>query len=86
MELLWLDIACCQLLRGGSYIPLPAALRNKKAVVNVKNEDDHCLRWALRSALLPVDYREHAYRPTKCPTKDGINFTVFDAPMLLSQI
>ena len=38
---LWLDIARYQPLRGGSYIPLPAAAGNKKAVVNVKNRDDH---------------------------------------------
>ena len=52
---LWLDIARYQPLRGVSYIPLPAAVRNKKAVVNVKNTDDQCLRRALRSAMFPVD-------------------------------
>ena len=41
VETLWLDIARYQPLRGGSYIPLPAAVGNKKAVVNVKNKDDH---------------------------------------------
>ena len=54
VEVLWLDIARYQPLRGGSYIPLPAAVRLKKAVVNVKNKDDHCLRWAFRSALFSV--------------------------------
>ena len=43
IELLWLDIARYQPLRGGSYIPLPKAVQRKKAVVNVKNKDDHCL-------------------------------------------
>ena len=38
VETLWLDIARYQPLRGGSYIPLPAAMRNKKAVVNIKNK------------------------------------------------
>ncbi|NPA76340.1 MAG: hypothetical protein GXN93_01120 [Candidatus Diapherotrites archaeon] len=51
MITLWLDIARYQPLRGASYIALPAALNNKKAVVNVKNRDDDCLRWALRAAL-----------------------------------
>ena len=51
VEVLWLDIARYQPLRGGSYIPLPAAVRLKKAVVSVKNKDNHCLRWALRLAL-----------------------------------
>ena len=51
VQTLWLDIARYQPLRGGSYIPLPAAVRAKKAVINVNNRDDHCLRWALRVAL-----------------------------------
>ena len=61
VEVLWLDIARYQPLRGESYIPLPAALKQKKAVVNVKNKDNHCLRWALRSALFPVAHGQHAY-------------------------
>ena len=71
VEELWLDIARYQPLRGGCYIPLPAAVRLKKAVVNVKNKDNHCLRWALRSALFPVTHGQHAYRPSKYPQQDG---------------
>ncbi|KAK3765304.1 hypothetical protein RRG08_027310 [Elysia crispata] len=81
---LWLDIARYQPLRGGSYIPLPPALKNKKAVVNVKNMDDHCLRWALRSALFQA--ADHTDRPTKYPTADGLDFTGIDAPTPISQI
>ena len=46
VQTLWLDIARYQPLRGSSYIPLPTAVRSKKAVVNVKNKGDHSLRWA----------------------------------------
>ena len=81
---LWLDIALYQPLRSGSYIPLPPALKNKKAVVNVKNMDDHCLRWALRSALFQA--ADHPDRPTKYPTADGLDFTGIDAPTPISQI
>ncbi|KAK3790228.1 hypothetical protein RRG08_027443 [Elysia crispata] len=81
---LWLDIARYQPLRGGSYIPLPPELKNKKAVVNVKNKDDHCLRWALRSALFQA--ADHTDRPTKYPTADGLDFTGVDAPTPISQI
>ncbi len=64
VQTLWLDITRYQQpLGGGSYIQLPVAVRNKKAVVNVKNKDDHCLSWALCSALFPAAY--HAERPTK---------------------
>ena len=41
VQTLWLDISRYQPLRGGSYIPLPAAVRSKKVVINVKNRDDH---------------------------------------------
>ena len=43
VQTLWLDTARYQPLRGGSYIPLPAAVRSKKAVINVKNRDGHFL-------------------------------------------
>ena len=34
-------------LKGSSYIDLPKYLKDKKAIVNVKNEDQECLKWAL---------------------------------------
>ena len=81
---LWLDIARYQPLRGGSYIPLPKKLQDKKAVVNVKNMDDHCLRWALRSALFQA--AENPHRPANYPTADGLDLTGIDAPTPISQI
>ncbi|KAK3772394.1 hypothetical protein RRG08_031418 [Elysia crispata] len=81
---LWLDIARYQPLRGGSYIQLPNKSQDKKAVVNVKNKDDHCLRWALRSALFQV--AKNPQRPAKYPKADGLDFTGIDAPTLISQI
>ena len=84
VETVWLDIARYQPLRGGSYIPLPAAVKNKKAVVNVKNKDDHCLRWALRSALFPA--AKNPQRPTKYSVQDGLDLGGVDAPMPVSQI
>ena len=42
-------------LRGRSYIPLPKKLTVKKAIINMKNEDDQCFKWAVTRALNPVD-------------------------------
>src|SRR5271166_2546905 len=50
-------------LKGKSYIPLPAILANKKAIINMKNEDDQCFKWCVSRALNPVD--EHPERITK---------------------
>ena len=42
-------------LGGSSYIPLPKFLVAKKAIINLKNEDDECFKWAITRALNPVE-------------------------------
>ena len=86
VQTLWLDIARYQPLRGGSYIPLPAAVRSKKAVINMKNRDDHCLRWALGAALAYPPPPHNPGKPSWYPTENGLNFQGIDAPTPISQI
>jgi len=50
----FINIAQYQALRGDSHMPLPEKLQNKKAIINVQNQDNQCLRWALRAALFPA--------------------------------
>ena len=42
-------------LGGSSYISLPKFLAAKKAIINLKNEDDECLKWAITRAINPVE-------------------------------
>ena len=42
-------------MRGSSYIPLPKTLQFKKAIINVKNIKDECFKWAVTSAIYPVE-------------------------------
>ena len=42
-------------LSGKSYKPLPKSLNNKKAIINIKNDDDQCFKWAITRALNPVN-------------------------------
>ena len=84
VETLWLDIANYVPLKGGSYIDLPSYYKNKKAIVNVKNKDDDCLRWSLKSALFPVN--ESSDRPSSYPVDDGLDFEGINTPTPLSQI
>ena len=42
-------------LGGSSCIPLPKFLAAKKAIINLKNEDDECFKWAITRALNPVE-------------------------------
>ncbi|XP_030752302.1 uncharacterized protein LOC115879548 [Sitophilus oryzae] len=38
---------------GSSFVELPAPIRRKEAVVNVRNMDQYCFPWAITSALCP---------------------------------
>ena len=40
-------------INAGSYIELPAALKNKKAIINIKNQDEKCFMWSVLRALNP---------------------------------
>ena len=42
-------------LGGSSYIPLPGVLAAKLAIINLKNEDEECFKWAITRALNPVE-------------------------------
>ena len=42
-------------LSGSSYLPLDAYLTNKKALINMQNEDNKCFMWSILRALNPKD-------------------------------
>ena len=42
-------------LGGFSYIPLPKFFAAKKAIINVRNEDDECFKWAITRVLNSVE-------------------------------
>ena len=54
VEAMYVNIAKYQPLKGSSYIQLPDYLKGKQAIINVKNNDQQCLKWALLSALHPA--------------------------------
>ena len=82
----FINVAQYQPMRGGSYMELPTKLKNKRAIINVKNRDNQCLRWALRAALFPAPRGTQVSRTSSYPTEDGLNFTGIDFPTPVSQI
>ena len=86
IELAYVNVAKYQPLRGGTYLPLPADLAKKKAIINVKNKDNECLKWALRAALFPPKDGKDPQRPSKYPKNDGINYAGIDFPTPVKQI
>ena len=69
----YINVAQYRPLRGGSYMDLPKKLKNKKAILNIQNRDNQCLRWAIRVALFSP--RGDMRRTSSYPTEDGLDFT-----------
>ena len=42
-------------IKASSYIDLPAELKNKKALINMKNKDNKCFLWSVLRGLNPKD-------------------------------
>lgn len=47
-------------LRAGSFIKLPPFIQNKKACINIQNDDQYCFKWAVISALMHQDVGEES--------------------------
>ena len=73
-------------LKGNSYIPLPLKLVQKKAIINMKNEDNKCFTWSVLRALNMRE--EHAERIDKNLKKeeDSLNMTGIVYPIPLNAI
>ena len=71
---------------GSSYIPLDSYLANKKALINMQNEDDKCFMWSVLRALNPKD--EHAERIDKDlkSKQNSINMKGINYPVDLKAI
>ena len=53
-----------KLKRGGSYIKSPKWIRNKRATINSKNEDDNCFQYTLTVAF---NYQNIENNPERIP-------------------
>ena len=84
--LAYVNVARYQPLCGGTYLDLPQKLKSKKAIINVQNRDNECLKWALRAALFPPTGGKDPQRPSKFPVVDGINYEGIDFPTPVKQI
>ena len=74
-------------LSASTYIPLPKKLADKKAIINVKNENDNeCFKWAVTSAVFPKE--KNAERLSKQMREDSEKFdwSGIKFPVSLKQI
>ena len=73
-------------LGGSSYISLPAFLAAKKAIYNLKNEDDECFKGAITRALNPVEKHSEPIDKKLRETSKGLNLDGLKFPVNLSDI
>lgn len=70
---------------GSSYIDLPSDVRQKKAVINVRNNDNACFAWACVSALVKVKHNPQRVDNYPC-YKTVLNFDRLCFPIELKHI
>ena len=73
-------------LNGKSYKPPPKIIKNKKAIINMENDDNQCYKWASTRALNPVD--KHPERVTKIlkMQAEKLNWEGIEFPMKVKDI
>ena len=79
VNVLYYDLNKIILNTGGSYIDSPEWIKNKKATINPKNNDDKCFEYALTIALNYQNIKEDSQRITKIkPFIDQYNLKEID--------
>ena len=73
-------------LGGSSYVPLPNFLAPKKAIINLKNEDDEGFKWAITRALNPVEKNSESIDKKLREKSEVLNWSGLKFPVNLSDI
>ena len=76
-----INIHRLNLTRGSSYIPLPAWLSRKEAIINPKNLDMKCFKWAVIAALNWKEIGHDQRRVSKLRHYDDLNWDGIDFPV-----
>ena len=81
VDLLYYHLQKINLKRNGSYIDSPEQLKNKKATINPKNNDDNCFQYALIIVLNHKQIKSHPERISKIkPFINQYNWKEIDFP------
>ena len=72
-------------LRGETWIALPKELANKKAIINMKNEDNKCFLWCVLRALNPCEKKSERI-DKKLKKGNTLNMEEIEYPVSLKDI
>ena len=73
-------------ISGSTFIPLPARIKNKKAVIDLKYEDNQCFKWCVARALNPVDKNPNRITKELIEQAKRLNWSGLKFPVDLKQI
>ena len=68
-------------INASSYIDLPKELKNRKAIINMKNEDDKCFLWCVLRALNPKDKNAERVDKDLKSKQDTLNMEGINYPV-----
>ena len=86
IQRLEIHFANWQPIRGSTFIPLPTKFKNKRAVVNIKNEDNQCFKWCIARALNPVDKNPNRITKELIEQAKSLNWNGLKFPVGLKAI
>ena len=75
-----------QPLRGSTFLPLPSKISTKKAVINMKNNDDQCFKWSVVRALNPVVKNSERITNELKEQSERLDWSGLKFPVKLDQI
>ena len=75
-----------QPLRGSTFLPLPSKISTKKAVINMKNNDDQCFKWSVTRALHPVEKNSERITNELKEQSERLDWSGLKFPVKLDQI
>ena len=73
-------------LKGNSWFVLPEWIKRKRAVINMKNEDEECFKWCVTRALNPVDKNVERISQELRKQSEELNWKGIDFPMEVDKI
>ena len=73
-------------LRGETWVPLPKELANKKAIINMKNEDNKCFLWCVLRALNPCEKNPQRIDKKLKEKENTLNMDGIEYPVSLKDI
>ena len=73
-------------LKASSYIDLPKELKNKKALINMKNKDNKCFLWSVLRGLNPKDKDAGRIDEDLKSKENTLNMEGIDYPVSLKDI